>query len=223
MMARIRSFAVTPRRSAAADVDGHASSACRCSRHCVASTWPTSVVPMPKARRAECAVRRGVAVAADDGLAGLRRAQLRADDVHDAAVLVPEAEQFDAELGAVLLERTDLQCGRLDRDRCVAEDLLGARRSRVVHGREGQVGATDRQPALAQHAERLWRGHFVDEMQVDVQHRRRLRRFGHDFVLFPDLLEQCLRGQTPAPRSRRRASRPVRPARASRTCRASCR
>ena len=43
------SFAVTPAASlpstSTASVFG-----LRCSKHCVASTWPTSVVPMPKAR-----------------------------------------------------------------------------------------------------------------------------------------------------------------------------
>jgi len=48
MMARIRSFAVTPGPSrpwtSTENVFG-----LRCRRHCVASTWPTSVVPIPKA------------------------------------------------------------------------------------------------------------------------------------------------------------------------------
>ena len=49
MSARIRSLAVTPRTSRAVDLDREASSACAGSRHWVASTWPTSLVPMPKA------------------------------------------------------------------------------------------------------------------------------------------------------------------------------
>jgi hypothetical protein len=52
---------------------------------------------------AERAVGAGVAVAADDGLAGLRDAELGSDDVHDAAQVL-HAEQLDAEVGAVLLE-----------------------------------------------------------------------------------------------------------------------
>ena len=49
MIARIRSLAPTPsgRRPATLMASVRA---LRCSRHCVASTWPTSVVPMPKAR-----------------------------------------------------------------------------------------------------------------------------------------------------------------------------
>ena len=49
---------------------------------------------------AECAVRRRMAIAADDGLAGLRRAEFRTDDVHDAALIAVETEQFDAEFAA---------------------------------------------------------------------------------------------------------------------------
>ncbi len=55
MMARIRSLAVTPAASLPltlmASVRGFL-----CSRHCVANTWPTSVVPMPNASapRAPC-------------------------------------------------------------------------------------------------------------------------------------------------------------------------
>ena len=47
--ARVRSFAVTPGRSfpstRTCSVRGR-----RCSKHCVASTWATSLVPMPKAK-----------------------------------------------------------------------------------------------------------------------------------------------------------------------------
>ncbi len=62
-------------------------------------------------QRAECAVGGGVAVAADDGHARLRQAQLRADDVDDAAVGAVEAEQRDAKVAAVLLQLGDLGRG----------------------------------------------------------------------------------------------------------------
>ena len=98
MMARIRSFAVTPGRSLPLDVRSRASSACVCSRHCVASTCADLRRADAEGEGAERAVRARVAVAADDGLAGLRRAELRTDDVHDAALLVLQPEQLDAEL-----------------------------------------------------------------------------------------------------------------------------
>ena len=61
--------------------------------------------------RAERAVRGGVAVAADDGHAGLRRAEFGADHVHDAAMRAVPALQFDAEFARVRFELRDLRCG----------------------------------------------------------------------------------------------------------------
>ena len=56
----------------------------------------------PHAERhgAQRPVRRGVAVAADDGHARLCESQFGADDVHDALARVAHAEMFDAEFGA---------------------------------------------------------------------------------------------------------------------------
>ena len=50
---------------------------------------------------AERAVRRGMAVAADDGQPGQREALFGADDVDDALPRVVDTDQLDAELGAV--------------------------------------------------------------------------------------------------------------------------
>ena len=58
--------------------------------------------------RAEGAMRRGVAVAADDGGAGQGEALLRADDVDDALSLIELVEIFDAEVLGVLRQRRDL-------------------------------------------------------------------------------------------------------------------
>src|SRR5665213_2621910 len=57
---------------------------------------------------AEGPVRTGVAVAADQSLAGLREPELRTNDVNDAALAASEAEQLDAELSAVALQLRDL-------------------------------------------------------------------------------------------------------------------
>ena len=91
---------------------------------------------------AEGAVRAGVAVAADHGLAGLRKTKFRTDDVHDAAQLVAQIEQLEPELCAVALELGDLPCGRVNAERRVAEYLLGACRRRMVHGGERQIRAS---------------------------------------------------------------------------------
>ena len=56
-------------------------------------------------QRAERAMRRGVAVAADDGHAGQGKALLGADDVDDALALVELVVIFDAEFPGVLRHR----------------------------------------------------------------------------------------------------------------------
>ena len=84
----------------------------RCSRHWVASTWPTSVVPMPKARapKAPCVL---VWLSPQTMvLPGCVSPSSGPDDVHDAAQLVAHVEQLDAELGAVALQFGDLARGR---------------------------------------------------------------------------------------------------------------
>src|SRR5271163_3030637 len=53
---------------------------------------------------AEGTVRAGMAVAANDGHAGSARAELRADDVHDAAARILQVEQLHAELRRIALE-----------------------------------------------------------------------------------------------------------------------
>ena len=125
MMARTRSLAVTPGRSLPstlmASVFGRV-----CSRHCVASTWPTSVVPMPKARapNAPCVlvwlspqtmVLPGC-VAPSSGPITCTMPRLS----------LAMSMQLDAELGAVDLQLPHLPRRRLDRDRHAAEHLLGA-------------------------------------------------------------------------------------------------
>ncbi len=63
---------------------------------------------------AERAVGAGVAVAADDGHAGLGGAELRTDDVHDAAPRIAHAEQLDAELGGIALQLAHLLGGGVE-------------------------------------------------------------------------------------------------------------
>ncbi len=68
-------------------------------------------------QRAEGAMRRGVAVAADDRRAGQREALLGADDVDDALADVELVEVLDAEVLGVLGQRLDLDAAFLIR-RC---------------------------------------------------------------------------------------------------------
>src|SRR5690606_27632142 len=69
-----------------------------------------------KGQRAKGAVGGGVAVAADDGLARLRKPLLRPDDVDDALIGAAEVKQGDAKLFAVSLQGRDLFGRDLIRD-----------------------------------------------------------------------------------------------------------
>ena len=60
----------------------------------------------------------------------------------------------------------------------------------MIHGRHGPVRTAHLEPALPQTGERLRRGDLVDQMEVDVEDRRRAR-FLRDDVGVPDLLEEC--------------------------------
>ena len=66
-------------------------------------------------QRPERAVRGGVAVAADDRHAGLREAQLGADDVDDALLRVVQVVQANAELPAVVAAACRSAASRSDR------------------------------------------------------------------------------------------------------------
>ncbi len=104
---------------------------------------------------AEGAVRARVAVAADDGHTGPARAELRTDDVHDAAPRIFEVEELHAELCRVVLELAYLSRGGIDLDGDPAEHLIAQRRRGMIHGRERAIRATHRQAERAQHAEGL--------------------------------------------------------------------
>jgi hypothetical protein len=63
----------------------------------------------------------------------------------------------------------------------------------------------DRESLLTQKRERLRRGDFVYQMQVDVQHGGRVGCFGDNLVLFPNFLKQGFGCHNVVPKLRRRA------------------
>ena len=184
MTARITSLAVTPAGSSPST-----STAIHFGRRLRQRLGGQDVLDLARAdaegERAERAVRRRVAVAADDRHARQRAALLGADDVDDALAGVAHREVGDAELGRVLAQHLDL-AGR-DRvgDRLV--DVLG--RDVVVLGRDRQLGAAHPAAAEAQAVERLRAGDLVDEVQVDVEEVGLARRRAHEVAL-PHLLRQ---------------------------------
>ncbi len=104
---------------------------------------------MPNRERAERAVRRRVAVAADDRHARLRDAELRADHVDDALAAAARRVQRDAELLAVAAQRLELLLGELvgAGRRSSARCGPSSRASGRAGARGGRPGAAPRTPA----------------------------------------------------------------------------
>ena len=141
--------------------------------------------------RAERAVCRGVAVAADDRHSGLRQAELRADHVDDSLPAAARREERHAELCAVLAQGIELRLGERIRHR----PLLG--RDVVIHRRERQIRPPDLPAGEPKAVESLGRGDLVDQVQIDEEDGRLALGLGHEMPL-PDALEQRLRHSTHA-------------------------
>ena len=140
-------------------------------------------------QRAECAMRGGVRVAADDGHARLGGAKLGADHMHDALACVLHIEELDAKLRAIAAQRIHLARGDLIGDdqailRACGWDV-------VVHGGDMPVWPAQFASRQAQTIEGLRRCDFMHQMKVDINQRRFARRLGDD-VLLPDLLKERL-------------------------------
>src|SRR6185503_2214150 len=132
---------------------------------------------------AERAVRARMRVAADDRRAGMRRAELGAHDVHDAAVAARKPAQLDPEVFAVLLHLPHLFRGRrLADDLEILQRLDRHGRRRVIERREAPIGAPYGQALGAQQVERLRRRDLVQQVQIDVEDRGRVVALGHDYV-----------------------------------------
>ena len=134
-------------------------------------------------QRAERAVRGSVAVAADDGLAGLGDAQLRADDVHDALIFAVHVEQTHAGFAAIFFEGVELELGVLVEN---GQGAVGGGNG-MVHHREGEIGAANLAAFGAKTGEGLRRGAFVNEVAVNIDDGRLAGLFAN-YVGVPDFL-----------------------------------
>ena len=138
--------------------------------------------------RAEGAVRRRVAVAADDGGAGQSEALLGADDVDDALALVELVEIFDAEVLGVLRHDRDL----LGRFRIgIGQIAVGGRHVVVDHG-QSFIRRVHLAAGRAQALEGLRARHLVHQMAVDIDQAGSVRRFVHQMVV-PDFVVEGTR------------------------------
>ena len=143
----------------------------RCTRHCVARTCSTSLVPIPKASapNAPCVavwlspqtiVMPGWVTPSSGPMTWTMPWCSRAERV-----------DRDAELLAVALERLDLDAAELVLDERGGRRAVG--RHVVVGGGERAVGAADRAAGQPQAVEGLRARDLVDEVQVDVDQARR--------------------------------------------------
>ena len=140
-----------------------------------------------KGQRAQRAVGGGMAVAANDGRAGQRQAQLRPDDVHDALTDIHDGNVGDAEFGDVLLQGLHLDAA------VFFLDVSGNARSDggdvVVGHRDRQVRAAQLAAGQAQAFERLRAGHLMQQMPVDIKDAGAIRQ-SLDDVAVPYLVEK---------------------------------
>ncbi|EMA01347.1 Flp pilus assembly protein TadG [Haloferax denitrificans ATCC 35960] len=169
--------------------------------------------PDTERERAERAVGRGVAVAADDSHAGLGESLLGPDDVDDALLARGGVREVDARVADVLFEFGHHLFGGVVAER----PRLVRRGDDVVDRRVRPVRVGDFEVALLQHAERLWARHLVDEVQAAEQlglAGRKLR----DRVFLPDLVVQRSLTHGRHPIRRRRRGRVPRPGSRPRRC-----
>ena len=141
-----------------------------------------------KGERAHRAMRRGVAVAADDRHARLAQPLLRPDDVDDALVDAVDREIGDAELLHIALQGVDLQ----PRFRVVDAAAAIARRHVVVGHRHRRVGPANLAAGELQPFEGLRRRDLVDQVKIDVDQVGAFALRGDDVVL-PDLVKEGAR------------------------------
>ncbi len=157
-------------------------------------------------QRAERAVGGGVAVAADDGGAGQRKALLGADDVHDALTPVEFVEILDAEFLRVLRHHPYLfGAFRIG----IGFGAVGGRDVVVDHGQR-LLRRADLASGCAQAFEGLRRSHLMDQMAVDIEQAGAIVGFVNQMIV-PDLVVQRGRfGHERKPSKRNGVSREAR-------------
>ena len=138
--------------------------------------------------RAESAMRAGVAVAADNRHARLRDAQFRPDHVNDALDVAFNVEERHVKVGAVLAESANLRGRIVGPVELHGPDTGG---DGMIHGRKSPVRPPHRQAPFAKSGERLWRGDFMHQVGIDVEHGRRAFIL-RNHVRIPDFFEQRL-------------------------------
>ncbi len=150
-------------------------------------------------QRAQCAVGRGMGIAAHHGHARQGGALLRPDHVHNALARVIDLEFGDAEGVAVAVQGLHLQLSHRIGD---AGDTTAAVGGGHVVVRRGQIGRAPpwAAPGLAQALEGLGRGHLVDQMPVYINEATAVPVLAHH-VGIPQFVVQGLGAHRCSPHS----------------------
>src|SRR5690348_1197331 len=131
--------------------------------------------------RAKRAMRRSVAVTANNRLPRLRNAQFGANHVDDALIPALHVEKVDSKFLAVLRQQLKLLCGI-----CVGNRQLAIlRRYGMVHHGKRQIGPTHAPFGGLQTGKCLRRRHLMDQMPVNIEQRGLAGFFAYD-VRVPD-------------------------------------
>ncbi len=167
MMARMMSLAVTPSPQRAVDEHAHVLRF-RLDQRLRREHMLDFRRADAMRQRAESAMRRGMAVAADDGRARQGEALLGTDDMDDALADVVLVEIFDAEILGIGGERLDLHAalGIVD---CPSSGRWSAHCDRRRRASSAARAPCVRQP---QPFEGLRGRHLMDEMAVDIEEAR---------------------------------------------------
>lgn len=144
-------------------------------------------------QRAQCAMRRGMAVATHQGRAGQGKALFRPDDMDDALRRRGRVDIVDAEFGGVAAKRLQLlRAFRIGDGQQAAIRVDTRRRGQIMVGhRQRQFWTTHLAPGRTKPLERLGAGHLMNEMAVDIDEAGAIGP-PFDNVRGPDLLVQSL-------------------------------
>src|SRR5262249_40750718 len=148
--------------------------------------------PDAERERPESAVRAGVAVAAYDGRARMSQPQLGSNHVDDALPVTAYPVKLNPKPAAIALQLRHLGGSLL-----VGEGQPAVRTScrwhRMVGGGDGAFRPPYPKTSLPQQRERLGRSHLVNQVEVDIKHRRSLDGLPRHHVPVPNFLKQCAR------------------------------
>ena len=143
---------------------------------------------------AEPAVAAGMAIAANYGRAGERKALLRPDDMDDTLFAVTRADVAYAECRSIGLKRCELLRAFHVNDWDFPARAVKPRGGRqvVIGDSQGQIGTANRAPGNAQGLESLRAGYFVNKVAINVDQAGAIVAALNQ-VSVPDFLIKCAR------------------------------